>query len=73
MKMIYLRNEVEIPYTLVTDPPEAMTWSTYRLKKSHIKLLIKFDRQEAAEITQEILDDILLTEEKQHDYANKRT
>ena len=73
MKMIYLRNEVEIPYTLVTDPPEAMTWSTYRLKKSHIKLLTKFDRQEAAEIKQEILDDILLTEEKQHDYANKRT
>ena len=55
MKMIYLRNEVEIPYTLVTDPPEAMTWSTYRLKKSQIKLLIKCDRQEAAEIRQEIL------------------
>ena len=32
------------------------------MKKSHIKLLIKFDRQEAAEIRQEILDDILLTE-----------
>jgi len=67
MTMIYRRNEVQIAYTLVTDPPEAMTWSTYRLKKSHIKLLIKFDRQEAAEIRQEILDDILLTEAKKED------
>ena len=65
MKMIYLRNEVEMPYTLVTDPPEAMTWSTYKLKKSHIKLLGKFGRTETAEIKQEILNDINLTEKEE--------
>lgn len=49
----------DIEYTLVTDPPEAMYWKTYKLKKSHIKLIDKFDRTTAARIKQEIYEDIL--------------
>ena len=58
MKMTYHREGGDVDYTLVTDPPEAMYWTTYKLKKAHIKLLGKFDRSEAALIKQEILDDI---------------
>jgi len=63
MQFIYARTAAElIRYTLITDPPEAMYWSTYRLKKSDVKLLDKFDRSTAANIKQEIFDDIIKTE-----------
>ena len=52
----------EIEYLLLTDPPEAIYWKTYKLKKSHIKLLTKVDRSQAAELRSEILEDILRTE-----------
>ena len=48
----------DIEYTLRTDPPEAMYWSTYKLKKSDIKILSNTNRSEAAKLRQEILDDI---------------
>lgn len=62
MTMIYLREKTPIKYNLLTDPPDAVTWSTYTLKKSHIKLLDKFDRSTAAVIKQEIFDDIIRQE-----------
>lgn len=49
----------DIEYTLVTDPPEAMFWKTYKLKKSHIKLITKLDKSTAAQIKQEIYEDVL--------------
>jgi hypothetical protein len=64
MQYTYARSPKEhIGYTLKTDPEEAVFWSTYRLKKSHIKLLDKFDKTTAAEIKQEIFDDIKQTEQ----------
>jgi len=63
-RFTYARSPKEhIGYTINTDPPEAVFWTTYRLKKSHIKLLDKFDRTTAAEIKQEIFDDIKQTEQ----------
>ena len=48
-----------IEYKLRTDPPEAIFWSTYKLKKSDIRIVTKgFDRAEAAALRQEILDSI---------------
>tara|TARA_R100000231_G_scaffold63405_1_gene51431 strand:+ start:172 stop:369 length:198 start_codon:yes stop_codon:yes gene_type:complete len=42
MNMFYKTDDgKEIEYYLQTDPPEAMYWSTYRLKLSHIKLKTK--------------------------------
>lgn len=52
----------QIEYSLLTDPPEAIYWKTYKLKKSHIKLLTKVDRTKAAELRTEILEDILQSE-----------
>lgn len=51
-----------IRYTLKTDPPDAIYWTTYRLKKSDVVLLDKFDKATTALIKQEIFDDILSTE-----------
>jgi len=63
MKQYYILNPQEVlEYRLLTDPPEAMYWSTYRLKKSNIKLTQKMDRSLAASIKQEIFDDIISTE-----------
>lgn len=59
MQMFYMRDGKEVEYTLETDPPEAMYWTTYRLKKSEIVLIGKYDRTTAAQIKQEIFDDIL--------------
>ncbi len=57
--MYYERDGTLIEYRLLTDPPEAIYWQTYKLKKSDIKLVSKFDRSTAAEIKQEIFEDIL--------------
>ena len=57
-KMIYEK----IPFTIQTDPPEAIVHRTHRLKKSEIKILQKMDRTTAADIRQQILDDIIASE-----------
>lgn len=57
--MYYERDGTLIEYRLLTDPPEAVYWLTYKLKKSDIKLVTKFDRSTAAQIKQEIYEDIL--------------
>jgi hypothetical protein len=57
--MFYERSPKEIiEYDLKTEPPEAMYWDTYRLKKVHIKLIDGFEKQDASDIKTEILDDI---------------
>lgn len=62
MHMYYKRDGSKVEYKLVTDPKEATVWSTHRLKKSEIKIMTKCDRTTAAELRQEILDDILSRE-----------
>ena len=62
MQMFYKRNGSLVEYKIVTDPEEAMYWTTHRLKKSEIKILTQCDRATAAQIRQEILDDILSRE-----------
>tara|TARA_R100000541_G_scaffold1223_2_gene5669 strand:+ start:131 stop:325 length:195 start_codon:yes stop_codon:yes gene_type:complete len=64
MKHYYVNGKEIIEYKLVTDPLEAMYWSTYRLKKSHIKISNKISRPLATQIKQEIYDDIKQTETK---------
>jgi|TARA_R110000851_G_scaffold274845_1_gene427416 hypothetical protein len=63
MRFTYARSPKEhYGYALKTDPPDAMYWTTYRLKKSDIVLDKKFDRSTTADIKKEILDDIKRTE-----------
>lgn len=65
MTMIYTRDNVQIQYTLKTNPPEAMYWTTHNLKKTDIKLITKTDKETAAQIRQEIFDDIISREPNQ--------
>ena len=69
MQMFYKRDGKLVEYKLVTDPEEAMYWTTHRLKKSEIKIMTQCDGQTAAQIRQEILDDIL---EREPNPSNKR-
>ena len=63
MRFTYARSPKEhFKYALKTDPPDAMYWTTYRLKKSDITLIDKFNRAMTADIKQEILDDIISRE-----------
>ena len=63
MQSTYRRSAKEqFRYALKTDPPDAMYWTTYRLKKSDITLIDKFNRAMTAEIKQEIFDDIISCE-----------
>lgn len=62
MQMFYKRDGWLVEYKLVTDPAEAMYWTTHRLKKSEIKIMTQCDRETAAQLRQEILDDILSRE-----------
>lgn len=57
--MYYNRDGTLIEYRLVTTPPEAIYWQTYKLKKSDVKLVTKFDRSTSVQIKQEIYEDIL--------------
>lgn len=59
MQMYHRTNGMTIEYTIETDPPEALYWTTYRLKKSEIKILTDLDRSTATQIRQEIFDDII--------------
>ena len=59
MEMFYQPDsKVLITYTLITDPPEAMYWQTFKIKKSHIKILSKCSRADQARYRQEILTEI---------------
>ena len=43
-------------YRLKTDPEKAMYWSTYKIKKSEIKILNCPDRTKAAELRQMLFE-----------------
>ena len=60
MNMFYKTDDgKEIEYYLQTDPPEAMYWSTYRLKLTHIKLKTKCGPAiYRAQLRKEIFDSI---------------
>ena len=62
MQMFYTSAGNVVEYKLVTDPPEAIYWTTHRLKKSDVKLVSKFNRSETAEIKQDVFDDIISRE-----------
>lgn len=67
MKMYYCEDDLIVEYAIKTDPPDAEYWSTYKLKKSDIKIVTKMARAEATEMRSKILTNIFLTE------PNKRT
>ena len=70
MEMYFVEaDETAIQYTLKTEPPEAMYWATYKLKKSDIKIISKMDRSQAAMYREKILASIHNGEQK----ANART
>lgn len=61
--MYYDRDKnTTVQYTLQTDPPEAIYWTTYRLKVEHIKIITKLDKQTTTKIRREIFDDIISRE-----------
>jgi DNA polymerase III alpha subunit (gram-positive type) len=63
MKSYYKKSGTEIyQYKLVTDPPEAMYWSTYRLKKRDVKVITNVERDEKIQIRTEIYNDIIQNE-----------
>ena len=62
MQMFYKNGGKPVEYKLATDPDEAEYWTTHRLKKSEIKIITECDRSTAANLRQEILDDIISRE-----------
>ena len=46
-------------YELKTDPPEAMYWETYKLKRTDVKVITDADAETKKRIQQEIYKDIL--------------
>ena len=55
MRFTYARTPKEhFRYTLKTDPPDAMYWTTYRLKKTDVVLLDKLDKATTALVKQEV-------------------
>lgn len=62
MKMYYCEDDLIVEYALKTDPPDAEFWSTYKLKKSDIKIVTKMNRSDAAEMRTKILTDIFSIE-----------
>ena len=74
MQMFFTDNDGSvIEYTLATDPPEAMYWTTYKLKKSDIKILSKTDRSKAALYREKILDSILQGEKETDEYDSNKS
>lgn len=49
-------DDKEWEYELKTDPPQAMFWSTHKIKKSEIKILNCPDRKKAAELRQMLFE-----------------
>jgi hypothetical protein len=74
-KCIHVKQDgSEIEFQLHTDPPEALFWSTYRLKKSDISIVTKgLDRSAKAELRQEILDEIQAVEDAHKIYQERNS
>ena len=55
-----------IEFVIVTDPPEALYWMTYKLKVADIRLVTKVPSTDKTEIRREIYDDIVARERAPH-------
>ena len=62
LRMFYKRQGGIVEYTISPDPAEATFWSTYRLKKADVRLVVKLDRTMSSQIREEIMYDILSRE-----------
>lgn len=65
-RCFFIRDDgTTVEYKLKTDPPEAVFWSTYKLKPAHIKVVGSYDRQTKNALAREICNDIIESERKQ--------
>ena len=55
-----------IEFVIVTDPPEALYWMTYKLKVADIRLVTKVPAKNKTEIRREIYEDIVARERAPH-------
>ena len=54
------KDKTMIEFVIVTDPPEALYWMTYKLKVADIRLVTKVPSTDKTEIRREIYDDIVM-------------
>lgn len=67
MQMWHKReNGTMIEFTIVTDPPEALYWMTYKLKVSDIRLITKVPKEDKTHIRREIHEEIVARERAPH-------
>lgn len=65
-RCFFIRDDgTTVEYKLKTDPPEAVFWSTYKLKPAHIKVVGKYDRKTKTALAREICNDIVQNEREQ--------
>ena len=65
-RCFFIRDDgTTVEYKLKTDPPEAVFWSTYKLKPAHVKIVGKYDRQTKNALAREICNDITNREHTQ--------
>jgi hypothetical protein len=63
MKMTYTRKKNETyEYVIKTDPPEAIYWSTTKLKKTDVHIKNIKDQKLRTKIRDEVFNDIVKTE-----------
>ena len=55
-----------IEFVIVTDPPEALYWMTYKLKVADIRLVTKVPKADKTHIRREIYEDIVARERAPH-------
>ena len=55
-----------IEFVIVTDPPEALYWMTYKLKVADIRLVTKVPTENKTHIRREIYEDIVARERAPH-------
>ena len=60
------KDKTMIEFVIVTDPPEALYWTTYKLKVADIRLVTKVPSTDKTEIRREIYDDIVARERAPH-------
>jgi hypothetical protein len=56
--------ECDVPFAIQTDPPEAVFWDTYRLKKTDVKILGKLPADLKKRIRDECFEQIVEREDK---------
>jgi|11BtaG_2_1085332.scaffolds.fasta_scaffold00194_4 hypothetical protein len=60
------KDESLIQFALVTEPPEAMYWTTYKLKVTDVQLVTKVPAKDKTHIRREIYEDIVTRERAPH-------